>query len=127
MLKIDIGTASNYLIATLKEKSVSVSPIYHFELFNFYTNTTYFWNGIAPAVTNTRADVFILDLSQEFNGKTPTVGQYKYQFFEMIGSTASGFTYSLCEVGMANVINSATYSQDVFIQPDETDDDYITL
>lgn len=127
MLKIDIGTASNYLIATLKESAISADPTYHLELFNFYTNKTYFWNGLKPVVSNTRADVFILELSQEFNGKIPDVGQYKYEFFEITGTTASGFVYSLCEVGMASVINSATSSQDVYIQPNETDDDYITL
>jgi len=125
MIKIDLGTASNTLFVTLKEKSVGATPSYKLELFNFYTNETFLWNSLT-SISDNRKDVINLLTSAESLGRTPEVGQYKYSFFEYMGLT-SGSTYSLVEVGMAKIFDSRTADGFVYIQPAETDDDYISL
>jgi len=124
MLILDTATASNTLIVTLKEKSVGTSPVYRLELFNFYTNETFFYSNLQPIQSNDRKDVFQLSFSQEFIGRTCSVGQYKYTFYQtgLTGATS----ISVVETGMAHVINSATHSEFLYIEPTETDDDYIT-
>lgn len=122
MIIIDTGTASNTFVLTLKEKSIGNNPVYRFEFFNFYTNETFFYSSITPVISNERKDVITLSHSQEFLGRTPSVGQYKYTAYQTNAGTAS-----IVEVGMLKVINSATQSSDIFIQPTETSDDYITL
>jgi hypothetical protein len=125
MVKIDLGTASNTLYVTLKEKSVTENPIYKLELLNFYTSETFLWSSLT-SISDDRKDVINLVTSTEFLGRTPQVGQYKYSFYEYIGLT-SGSTYSLVEIGMAKVVDTRVTDPYVYIQPAETDDDYIVL
>lgn len=125
MIKLDIATASNTIIATLKEKTIGTNPKYKLELYNFYTGETFLYSNLT-SVANERKDIITLTFSNEFIGRIPAVGQYKYKFSEFIGSTAS-YTYSVVEVGMAKVINTSVVEEDVFIEPTETSDDYIVL
>lgn len=126
MIHLDIATASNTFIVTLKEKTINIDPIYKLELFNFYTNETFYWTGL-KSTANERKDIITLTFSNEFLARTPSPGQYKYNFFEYLGLTASGVSYSLVESGLAKIIDSSTQSSYVFITPSETDDDYFTL
>ena len=125
MIIIDNATASNTLILTLKEKSVGNSPVYKFEFFNFYTHETYYYTNITTTTSNERKDVINLTSSQEFLGRTCSVGQYRYTVYQtgLTGASSS----AIVEVGMLKVINSAPEPGDIYIQPTETDDDYITL
>jgi hypothetical protein len=126
MIKIDLATASNTLIVTLRERSVQPQPTYKLEMFNFFTNETFLWSNLTSIADN-RKDRIQLTTSQEFLGRTPSVGQYKYQFFEYLSGTY-GNTYSLVESGMAKVVDSSPgTSEYVSIDPIETDDDYITI
>lgn len=125
MIIIDNATASNTLILTLKEKSVGNNPVYKFEFFNFYTHETYYYTNITTTTSNERKDVINLTSSQEFLGRTCSVGQYRYTVYQtgLTGASSS----AIVEVGMLKVINSAPELGDIYIQPTETDDDYITL
>jgi hypothetical protein len=125
MIKIDLANATNALYVTLREKSVGANPSYKLELLNFYTSETFLWSSLTP-ISDDRIDVITLVTSTEFLGRTPQVGQYKYSFFEYLGLT-SGSTYSLVEIGMAKVVDTRVTDPYVYIQPTETDDDYITL
>jgi hypothetical protein len=122
MVKIDLANATNQLYVTLREKSVGANPSYDLELFNFFTNETFTWSYLTPT-SDERKDIINLVTSAESLGRTPSVGQYKYTFYEYIGLTAS----SIVEIGMAKVMDSRTTDGSVYIQPVETDDDYITL
>lgn len=125
MIKIDLANATNALYVTLREKSVGANPSYKLELLNFYTSETFLWSSLTP-ISDDRIDVITLVTSTEFLGRTPQVGQYKYSFFEYLGLT-SGSTYSLVEIGMAKVVDTRVTDPYVYIQPTETDDDYIVL
>jgi hypothetical protein len=125
MVKIDLANATNALYVTLREKSVGANPSYKLELLNFYTSETFLWSSLTP-ISDDRIDVITLVTSTEFLGRTPQVGQYKYSFFEYLGLT-SGSTYSLVEIGMAKVLDTGDTDPYVYIQPTETDDDYIVL
>jgi hypothetical protein len=83
------------------------------------------WSSLT-SISDDRKDVINLVTSTEFLGRTPQVGQYKYSFYEYIGLT-SGSTYSLVEIGMAKVVDTRVTDPYVYIQPAETDDDYIVL
>lgn len=125
MIILDIATASNTIIATLKEKSQFANSKYKLELYNFFTGETYLFSNLST-IQDERKDILSLTFSNEFLGRTMSLGQYKYTFSEWIGSTSSS-TYSVVEVGMAKVINSSVVDNTVYIEPAETDDDYITL
>lgn len=126
MIHLDVATASNTIIATLRERTINTNPTYKLELFNFYTNETFFWTGL-KSDANDRKDIITLTFSNEFLSRTPIAGNYKYTFFEYLGATATGQTYAVIEKGLAKVINSATSSSYIYIQPNESDDDYVTL
>lgn len=126
MIHLDIATASNSFIVTLQEKTINSNPTYRLELFNFYTNETFYWTGL-KSVANERKDIITLTFSNEFIARIPSPGQYKYTFLEYLGLTATGISYSIVETGMAKIIDSSTQSSYVYIQPTETDDDYLTL
>jgi hypothetical protein len=115
LLIINNATASNVLIATLKEKTISNNPTYKFEIFNFFTNETFSWTGLT-ALSNERKDLITLT----FSTTIPDVGQYSYTFFEEP-------QLNIVEVGMAKVFSGSTQSEYLYINPQETDDDYISL
>lgn len=125
MILIDTATASNLLTMTLKEKSVGSNPVYRFEFYNFYSHETYFYSNITTLTSNDRKDIILLSHSQEFLGRTPSTGQYKYQVYQT-GLTGAS-TSAIVEQGMLKVINTTPVGGDIYIQPAETDDDYITL
>ena len=121
MIIINKSNNINVIKATLSEKSEEVTPIYELELFNFFTNVTYKWLNISPTAIDTRVDTITIVLSEEYSNKELEVGQYKYEFWEMV----NGSRQTLVETGICKVIANDT--DVIYTGPsEETDDDFIT-
>jgi hypothetical protein len=121
MITIDKSINESVIYATLKELSTESDPAYQLELFNFYTNVTYTYDVNGTTYSNDRYDKVMIQLDSELDSKILEEGEYKYIFYEVIEDERT-----VIERGYLRVIDSTESEQIFEIEPDETEDDYIS-
>lgn len=120
MIRLDISNNQNTIYATLKENSLTISPTYSLELFNYLTNVTYNYDVLSTTYSNDRIDRVEITLDEEINDKVLIEGRYKYTFYE----TQLDNSLLNVEEGLCKVVDSSATQSYYSIEPDETDDDY---
>lgn len=118
MINIDLSSGLTHTFkATLTEKMTQGYTIF-LDLFNFYTNKLYTYQTLTIDF-GSRFDTITVSLDNEYDSQIAEAGNYEYIFYQVIGGEKVA-----CERGLCRIVGTTeTYYE---LEPDETDDDYIT-